>query len=245
MYYILNIIFTIFSLVVIFLELIKTKFSIKIQKITIPPLIAVSIISIYYYINNNNIIILITMFLIISEILFVNILNTYITILLKETDDKIENGFIFLIFFYVVSPVAIITMYFDCFPNELFVSNCFISFTTLFLIIKYSVSIVMIKEISTINLFQQLFLLLILMTGSIFSFANFNYSVNMILGNIPKNIKITDYIFLYSSIFTLNYDSLVLQIGIDKLFVSISMVYSYFFISAIFTTIISRLNNNK
>ena len=243
MYNILNIIFILFSLAVIIFVFYKAVFSLKIHKITIPVSIAVAIVSICIYIKSNKIIALIVMLLILSEILLVNILYTYTSNLLEKTNNKIGIGFNFLNFFYVASLVAIINMYYDCFPSELLSSNCIISFAALFLIIKYSVSIVMLKEINDINLFYQLFLLLILMTGSIFSFANFNYSINMILGNISTKIKITDYIFLYSSIFTLNYDGLMSQLEIDKLFASVSMIYSYFFISAIFATIITRLNN--
>lgn len=243
MYNILNIIFIIFSLAVIIFVLYKLVFLLKIHKITIPFSIATAIVYAYVYIETKEIKALIVMVLILSEILLVNILFTYITNILEKTNNKIGLGFNFLNFFYVASLVGIIVMGFDSFPSELLTSNCVISCVALLLIIKYSVSIVMLKEINYISLFSQLFLLLILMTGSIFSFANFNYSINMILGNISASIKITDYIFLYSSIFTLNYDGLVLKIGIDKIFASVSMIYSYFFISAIFATIITRLNH--
>lgn len=182
--------------------------------------------------------------LFISEALFVNFISIYIINISKKINKQIGADLHYLIFFYSASPIAIVSMYYNYFPNELIISNCFISCTALVLILKYSVSIVMSNEIKKISLFDQLFLLLILMTGSIFSFANFNYSINIYLNNNSSNIKIEDYIFLYSSIFTLNYDSLVLQIAIDKLLASFSMIYSYFFISIVVATIIKRLNKN-
>lgn len=243
--YIISILLIILSLTIIIIELKKTNFSFRINTVILSFLIAFSIISILIYINTNNIIKAIqSWLLLISEALFVNIISVYIINLSNKINKQLGTGLIYLIFFYCASPIAIISMYYNGFPNELFISNCFISFAALILILKYSVSIVMSKEIKKISLFHQLFLLIILMTGSIFSFANFNYSINIVLGNISTNIKIVDYIFLYSSIFTLNYNALVLQIGIDKLLASISMIYSYFFISTIFATIISRLNNN-
>lgn len=95
------------------------------------------------------------------------------------------------------------------------------------LILKYSVAIVISKEIKKVSLFHQIFLLLLLMTGSIFSFTNFNYSINSVLSIICTNIKIVDYIYLYSSIFTLNYDGFVSQIWTNKLLIFISYAYTF------------------
>lgn len=239
--HILNIFLIIYSLYIIFRELSKTNFSLKIGKIASYFLVYFTITSIYIYINTNNITkAFYSWLMFILEVLFINTISQYITNMLNKINKQI--GFS-IIFFYCASPIAIISMYNNGFPNELLISNCFISLTTLILILKYSVTIVMSKEIKKISLFDQLFLLLILMTGSIFSFANFNYSINIVLNNISANIKITDYIFIYSSIFTLNYDGLVLQSDIDKLLASVSMIYSYFFISTVVATIITRLNN--
>lgn len=244
--YVFNIFLIICSLIVIFIDFRKEIFSFKISKIAIQFLIYFSVLSIFIYTNTNNIVKALQCWLIlISQVLFVNIISLYIINLSKKINTQIGFGLIFLIFFYCASPIAIISMSYNGFPNGLLISNCFISSVALILFLKYSISIVMTKEIDNISLFQQLFFLLFLMTGGIFSFANFNYSINIVLCNISTNIKIVDYIFLYSSIFTLNYDGLVSQIWTDKLLVSISMIYSYFFISAIFATIISRLNSNK
>lgn len=243
--YIIDIFLIICSLTVIFFNFRKTISSFKISKITIQFLILFSVLSFFIYTNTNNIMKALQSWLIsISQVLLVNIISLYIINLSKKIDTQIGLGLISLIFFYCASPIAIISMSYNVFSNELFISNCFISSAALILFLKYSVSIVMTKEIKKISLFHQLFLLLFLMTGSIFSFANFNYSINIVLGNISTNIKVVDYIFLYSCIFTLNYDGLVSQIWTDKLLVSISMIYSYFFISTVFATIITRLNNN-
>lgn len=243
--YLINLLLIIFSLIIIFVEFRKTILSLRISKIAIQFLISISFLSILIYANTNNIIKALQSWLVlVFQVLFVNIFSLYIIKLSKKINKQIGFELICFIFFYCVSPIAIISMSYNGFPNELLISNCIISSVTLILILKYSVSIVMSKEIKKISLFHQLFLLLILMTGSIFSFANLNYSINLILGIISTNIKIVDYIFLYSSIFTLNYDCLVSQIWTDKLLASISMIYSYFFISTVFATIITRLNSN-
>lgn len=182
--------------------------------------------------------------LLMFEIFFVSVISQYIINLSKKMNNQTDFEFMLLTFFYCASPIAMINMSLNYFPNDLLISNCFISVTALYLILKHSVSLAMSKGIIQLGLFQQIFLLVILMTGSIFSFANFNYSINIVLGNNATNIKVVDYIFLYSSIFTLNYDGLVLQTGIDKFLASISMIYAYCFISIVFTTIITRLNNN-
>lgn len=243
--YIINIFLIICSLIIIFIDFKKTILSFKIGKIAIQFIIHFSILSILIYINTNNIIKALQCWLIlILQVLFVNIISKYIIYISKKIDQRIGIGLVCFIFFYCASPIAIISIAYNGFPKTLFLSNCFISSVALILILKYSVSIVMSKEIKKISLFHQIFLLLLLMTGSIFSFANFNYSIDSILNIISTNIKIVDYIYLYSSIFTLNYNGLVSQIWTDKLLVSISMLYSYFFISTVFATIITRLNNN-
>ena len=242
---IVNLLLIMFSLAVIFIELKKIKFSFQLPKVIYVFSIQFTLISILIYKNTNDIILALKYWLLLmAEALFINIILLYIKNLSQKINKQIGAGLHYLVFFYTASPIAIISMNYNGFPNELLIINCFISFTALILILKYSISIVMSKEIIKISLLHQLFLLLILMTGSIFSFANFNYSINIVLNNISHNIAIMDYIFLYSSIFTLNYDNLVLPIGIDKLLASISMVYSYFFISTIVATIITRLNND-
>lgn len=221
----------------------KAIFSIKAGKITNFFLIFFSVLSLFIYIETRSITTAVDFWLMfISEVLFVNIVSLFITNLLEKIN--IQAGTIF-IFFYCASPIAIISMCCNGFPNELICSNCFISFVALMLISKYSISVVMSKELKNISILNQLFLLFILMTGSIFSFANFNYSINIFLDNISSDIKIMDYIFFYSGMFTFKYDSLVMQIGIDKLLASISMVYSYFFISIVFATIANRLNSKN
>ncbi len=245
MFKILNTFLIAFSLIIIIINLKKTNLPFKITNLALSFLISYSFLLIIIYENTNNLILTLKFFLLYtSSILLVNIISIYITSLLQKINNQAGAGFQYFIFFYTASPIAILSICLDGFPNELFISNCFISFTAIILILRYSIEIVMSKEIKKISLFHQLFLLIILMTGSVFSFANFNYSINIILDNISTNIKITDYIFLYSCIFTLNYDTLVLQTGIDKLLASISMIYSYFFISTIFTTIITRINDN-
>lgn len=244
--HILNILIIIFSILFIIIEFKNAILRFQISKIAVVFLTHFSTLSFFIYINTNNIIVAFQDWtLLTSEVLFVNIISIYIMNLSKEIKIQEGNHFQFFIFFYCASPIAIISICRHDFPNELFLSNCFISFVTLILILKYSISIVMSKEIRKVSVFYQLFLLLILMTGCIFSFANFNYSINIILDTISSNSQIVDYIFLYSSIFTLNYDSLIEHVWTDKLLASISMIYSYFFISTIFTTIITRLNSNN
>lgn len=195
--------------------------------------------------TNNALIATQNLLITVSEGLFVFIIHQYITKLSEKLSIQIGVSLQYFVFFYCVPPIAIFSMYSKIFPNELFLSNCIISFVTLALILKYSISIVMTKEINKISLLHLLFLLLILMTGSIFSFANLNYSINIVLNNISIDITILDYVFLYSSIFTLNYNNLVSQIDTDKLIASISMIYSYFFISTVVATIINHLKYNN
>ena len=242
---IINILIISCSFAIIIFELNKIEISVHISRIASLFLGPFLIISISIYQNRNDVIeALSCLVLLTSEMFFVSVISQHFNSLLNKINMQIGYGLKYLIFFYCASPIAIISIYFGYFPDELFMSNCFISFTALYFISKYSVSLAMSKELKNISLFLQLFLLFILMTGGIFSFANFNYSINVVLGNISTDIKIIDYIFHYSSIFTLNYDSLILESGIDKLLASVSMIYSYIFISIAFTTIVTRLNNN-
>ena len=241
-----NLVLILYSITILYKVYKEAILSLKLSKIALFFIRYFIIFSIIYLLYTNNTLIATQNLVItISEVLFVNIIHQYITKLSEKLNNQIGDSLRYFVFFYCAPPIAIISMYINTFPDKLFISNCFISFAALVLILKYSISIVMTKEINKISLLHLLFLLPILMTGSIFSFANLNYSINIILNNTSAKITILDYVFLYSSIFTLNYNDLVLQIDIDKLIASISMIYSYFFISTVVATIINHLKDNN
>lgn len=117
MYSMLNILLIIISLAMIIFALKKSNFSFKIHKFTIPFLISISTFSIYIYMRTNNITTLKVMLLIISEILLVDIISVYITNLSKKINKQIRADLIYFIFFYCASPIAIISMCYNDFPN--------------------------------------------------------------------------------------------------------------------------------